>query len=254
MGSGVATAKLLRAVLTKVAHISDAQRNIILQHSNSGVFERNYLSRYITQDTQAAYRGLEPQTAVVRRASGMMRSIDVRQPTALTSAQLHVVDQHPELQLLLRTRKGLAVRLRAAHGTVKNAKGTELYSTFRSIHSEHHRRQKALRRANLTGIKGRFRKEQALADIERQLDFTTSNLLDSGDVETADAATRSLDRLSAERRLAYTTLLDTSIRGPAEDRKRRSAAIAAITALSKRREPHYRNACRARQVEGDAPT
>lgn len=56
------------------------------------------------QDTQAVYKGLEPRVAVVRLASGMMRSIDVPQPTALTSAQLREVDQHPELQLLLRIR------------------------------------------------------------------------------------------------------------------------------------------------------
>ena len=45
--------------------ISPEQRNLILQHANSGVFQRNYLSRYITRDTQAIYRGLAPQTAVI---------------------------------------------------------------------------------------------------------------------------------------------------------------------------------------------
>ncbi|TKA68777.1 hypothetical protein B0A55_09571 [Friedmanniomyces simplex] len=182
--------------LDSSAHISDAQPNIILQHGNSGVFERNYLSRYITQDTQAVYRRLEPQTAVIRVASGMMRSIDVRQPTALTSAQLREVDQHPELQLLLRTRRGLAVRIRTAHGTLKNAKGTDLYSTFKSIWKEHHKRQKALRKARLKSIKGQFRKEQALADIERQLDGTSSNQIDGEDVETEDTAAQSLATIS----------------------------------------------------------
>jgi hypothetical protein len=40
--------------------ISDVQRNLILQHANSAVFQYNYLSRYITQDTQAIYCGLAP--------------------------------------------------------------------------------------------------------------------------------------------------------------------------------------------------
>ncbi|TKA79242.1 hypothetical protein B0A55_06268 [Friedmanniomyces simplex] len=237
--------------LDSSAHISAAQRNIILQHGNSGVFERNHLSRYITQDTQAVYRGLEPQTAVIRLASGMMRSINVRQPTALTSAQLSEVDLNPELQLLLRTRRDLAVRIRAAHGTVKNAMGTKLYSTLQSTHKEHHKRQKALRRTHLKGIKSRFRKEQALANIERQLDGTSSNQVDGKDLETENLAKRSLDRLSGERRLAYTTLFSASAEGPAEDWQRRSAAINAVTALCKRREPCGSKACLARQADVD---
>jgi hypothetical protein len=68
--------------------ISDVQRNLILQHANSGVFQHNYLSRYITQDTQAIYRGLAPQTAVIRAASGMARTIDQRRPRALNDDQL----------------------------------------------------------------------------------------------------------------------------------------------------------------------
>ncbi|KAK3615754.1 hypothetical protein LTR22_027317 [Elasticomyces elasticus] len=71
--------------LDSSAHISDAQRNLVMGHATSGVFERNYLSRYVMQDTQAVYRGLDPQTAAIRLASGMMRSIDVRQPTNLSA-------------------------------------------------------------------------------------------------------------------------------------------------------------------------
>ncbi|KAK3625377.1 hypothetical protein LTR56_020462 [Elasticomyces elasticus] len=239
------------------AHISDAQRNIILGHGSSGVFERNYLSRCITQDTQAVYRGLEPQTAVVRLASSMMRSKDARQPTSLTPAQDRDVNQYPELRLLLRTRTSLAARIRAAYGTVKNADGTELHSIFQSIRREYHQRQKALRRARLKEIKSRFRTEQALADIEQQLGCGDSAGTDNGDVAMEDVAGHSLDLglLSDERRLAFTTLFAAATEESNEDWKRRSAAIDAITALCKRREPHRRSACQAKQAaEGDAPT
>jgi hypothetical protein len=80
--------------------ISDVQRNLILQHANSGVFQHNYLSRYITQDTQAIYRGIAPQTAVIRAASGMARSIDQRRPRELNDQQLAEVGRHPEVKLL----------------------------------------------------------------------------------------------------------------------------------------------------------
>ncbi|KAK6419878.1 hypothetical protein LTR95_017003 [Oleoguttula sp. CCFEE 5521] len=56
--------------------ISDSQRNLILQHASSAVFQHNYLSRYITSDTQVIHRGLGAQTALMRAASGMSRSID----------------------------------------------------------------------------------------------------------------------------------------------------------------------------------
>lgn len=41
----------------------------VLQHHNSSVFRKNYASRYMP-DTQAAYRGLEPQTALMRAPVG----------------------------------------------------------------------------------------------------------------------------------------------------------------------------------------
>lgn len=47
------------------------------------MFQLNYLSRYITQDTQAAYSGLEPQTAIVRAGSGISRSINPDRPTSI---------------------------------------------------------------------------------------------------------------------------------------------------------------------------
>ncbi|KAK5690953.1 hypothetical protein LTR17_025809 [Elasticomyces elasticus] len=94
--------------LDSSAYISDAQRNLVMGHAISSVFECNYLSRYVTQDTQAVYRGLDPQTAVIRLASGMMRSIDVRQPTNLSAKQREEVDQQLELRLLQRTCRSLA--------------------------------------------------------------------------------------------------------------------------------------------------
>ncbi|MCJ1453919.1 hypothetical protein MMC28_004268 [Mycoblastus sanguinarius] len=75
--------------------ITDTQRNIILQHHSSSVFQKNYASRYMP-DTQAAYRGLKPQTALMRVASGMSRTIDSRRLKRLNLAQQAEVDRHPE--------------------------------------------------------------------------------------------------------------------------------------------------------------
>ncbi|KAK3166768.1 hypothetical protein OEA41_009893 [Lepraria neglecta] len=75
--------------------ITDAQRNIILQHHNSSVFQKNYASRYMP-DTQAVYRGLKPQTALMRAASGISRPIDPRRPRKLNLAQQAEADRYPE--------------------------------------------------------------------------------------------------------------------------------------------------------------
>ena len=56
-------------------------------------------------DTQAAYRGLKPQTALMRAASGMSHTIDLRQPRKLNLAQQAEVDRHPEARLLRRRLK-----------------------------------------------------------------------------------------------------------------------------------------------------
>ncbi|KAK5736002.1 hypothetical protein LTS12_026303 [Elasticomyces elasticus] len=190
--------------LDSSAHISDAQRNLVMGHATSGVFERNYLSRYVTQDTQAVYRGLDPQTTVIRLASGMMRSIDVRQPTNLSAKQRDEVDQQLELRLLQRTCRSLAAQIRAAYGSIKKANGTKLHLTYQALRKQHHRERKTAQRAYLRGIKKDFRKHQALADIEQQLDTSQPDQSDNefgADVE--DPVAQSLVRLSTERRLVY---------------------------------------------------
>ncbi|KAL8626093.1 hypothetical protein Q9189_008226 [Teloschistes chrysophthalmus] len=88
------------------SEITDAQRNIILQYHNSSVFQKNYASRYML-DTQAAYRGQRPQTALMRAASGMSRTIDPRRPRKLNLAQQTEVNRHPEVRLLRRRLKSL---------------------------------------------------------------------------------------------------------------------------------------------------
>ena len=80
--------------------------NIILQHHNSSNFQKNYASRYMP-DTQAAYRGSNPQTALMRAASGMSRNIDPRRPRKLNATQQAEVDRHPEVRLLRRKFKSL---------------------------------------------------------------------------------------------------------------------------------------------------
>lgn len=106
------------------------------------MFQRNYLSRYVTTDTSALYRGLDPQTVVIRTASGMTRSIDLRRPRALTEGQLAEVERHSEVRLL-RGSKSLARRIRAAHGTIANTKGTAIFEEHQTVYRRHQSIKKA---------------------------------------------------------------------------------------------------------------
>ncbi|KAK5109961.1 hypothetical protein LTR85_001800 [Meristemomyces frigidus] len=229
--------------LDSSAYISDAQRNVILQHASSRVFESNYLSRYITQDTQAAYRGLAPQTALVRAASGMTRTMDARQPRHLDAKQMAEVDRHPEVHLLRRTRDSLAKRIREIHRTITRAKGTKLHETYQGVLKEHGKKRKAISKTLLKHVKARYRKQQALADIERQL--CGSSLVPEDSPEATDEPVRS--SLSEERQAALITLFCPASPDPAEERERRSAAIDAVTILCGRQEPGVRKACRPKR-------
>lgn len=215
-----------------IAFISDAQRNVILQHASSRVYERNYLPRYITQDTQAVYRGLEPQVALTRFASGMSRTIDTRQPRRLNRYQLAEVDQHPEVQLLLRTRNGMKKRLRATFGSVARAQGTSSHKAYRNICKEYERVRKFHCRASMKAVQAGYRKQRALLDIATQLDPEEKTPEDQG--TGLGQATRPL---SAERHAVLDALFSQPSADPIAERERRSVSIKAITTLSKRQEP-----------------
>ena len=227
--------------LTAVGRISDSQRNLILQHASSAVFQRNYLSRYITQDTQAIYRGLDPQTAVMRAASGMSRTIDRRQPRTLTEDQLAQVGRHPEVKLLLRVRKNLAKRIRDRHGAISRTKGMRVYEVYQQAFRAHLSKREAVRKALMAEIKARFRKQQPLKDIASQLAGPPLK-----QQEPTEPGLGAQVDLSAERRHAISVLFTFATSGPAEECKRCSKAITAVTALSKHQEVLVKKVCRTR--------
>ena len=110
--------------------ISESQRNLILQHHNLTVFLKSYLSRYITSDTKATRRGLEPQTVLMQIASGISRTIDSQRPRTLNDAQRAEVDQHPEVRLLHRRQKTLFKFIKDQHKSIASIKGRPCMMTI----------------------------------------------------------------------------------------------------------------------------
>ncbi|KAF2158757.1 hypothetical protein M409DRAFT_30718 [Zasmidium cellare ATCC 36951] len=222
-------------------YVSDSQRNLILQHASSAVFQHNYLSRYITADTQAAFRGLEPQTALMRAASGMSRTIDPRRPTKLSEAEQAQVKQHPEVKLHRRRRDGLKSRIRDKYGPMTRAKGTLIYNKYHAARRDHEKAVKAARKAMLAKSKTIYRKRQPVADIARQL---------RGDCDPDKAGEPISEDFptNTRRRRVMNALLTPAPSDPARESERRSKAVAAIASLSRHRDPLVPEVCRPRRM------
>ncbi|KAK4909466.1 hypothetical protein LTR49_021745 [Elasticomyces elasticus] len=205
----------------------------------------------ISPTAQATANWLRQQFKPWGEATGF----DVRQPTNLSAKQREEVDQQLELRSLQRTCRRRATQLRAAHGSIKMADGTKLHSTYQALRKQHHRERKTARRTHLKRVKKDFRKQQALADVERQLNSSQPYRDDDGcgaDVE--DPVAQSLVRLITERRLVYNALFTTDVGQQDEDRMRRAGAIDAVASLCKRREPHRREACLPKEARsGSTP-
>jgi len=229
------------------SHVSDSQRNLILQHASSAVFQHSYLSRYITADTQAAFRGLEPQTALMRAASSMSRTIDPRRPTELSEEQQAQVRRHPEIKLLRRTRDCLKTKMRARYGHTTRAKGLDIYVAYHNTRLQLERRKKAIRKAMLAESKQLFRKCQPAADIARQLSSgATANSAAAMHPTSKDSPEDS--PVSVHRQQAIAALLTGASLDPASESERRAKAVAAVTALSGRCESFIPKVCRPRQL------
>ncbi|KAL8639991.1 MAG: hypothetical protein Q9228_003047 [Teloschistes exilis] len=171
--------------LDNSSEITDAQRNIILQHHNSSVFQ-NYASRYMP-DTQAAIGGLRPQTALIRAVSGMSRTIDPRRPRKLNLAQQAEVDRHPEVRLLHRRLKSLLQTFRDQKRSVVSMKGTLLYSHYRQTYQALRNLRRRHEKALLTEIKERYKKEQPGLSVAEQEAFRAAEYVFAERVQAIDA-------------------------------------------------------------------
>ena len=127
-----------------------------------------WVSRYIP-DTQAAYRGLKPQTVLMRAASEMSRTIDPRRPRKLNLAQQIEVDRHPEVRLLGQRLKLLQRIFQDRKRSIASAKGTPLYDQYRRVYQAHRNLRRRHEKALLTEVKERYKKEQPVIDIQRHL-------------------------------------------------------------------------------------
>ena len=217
---------LEKSIDQRIGFITESQRNLILQHHNSTVFQKNYASRYMP-DTQAAYRGLEPQTALMRAASGMSRTIDPRRPRRLTTAQRAEVQRHPEVKLLHRRLRSLQQIFRDRKRSIASMKGTSLHHEYQNAYRTHRKVQRRYEGAFLKEVRARYKVEQPVIDIQRQL---------KGLPVAEEEERKAEDYIFVERVRAIDTLFTFATDSPEEERPRRAAAISALTALCRLQE------------------
>lgn len=184
-------------------------------------------------DTQAAYRGLEPQTALMRAASRMSRTIDRRRPRKLTTAQQAEANRHPEVRLLYRRLQSQRQWFADKKRTIASIKGTPIYHEYQKAYLAYRNMKRRQEKALLQEVKARYKKEQPVIDIQRQLKGLLSVAPETATVE---------DYVFMERVRVIDTLFTFATSCPEEECKRRVEAISALTALCRLQES--RRPCR----------
>ena len=129
-----------------------------MQHSDSRVLLRHYLSHEITADTRATTQHLEPQRDVMSALCSLSSTISKRQPTKLTTEQSRSVNSGPRVQELVQRRDKL--RTASEHSAIARQK---YEVAAKNVENEKAR----LRNALLTKIREGFDDKQAVIDIER---------------------------------------------------------------------------------------
>ena len=216
-----------------------------MQRHDSSVYLKNYMPSYVGKGLQAIVRGLPPQEELMRAASGMSRSIDQRRPRSLDPSQLAQVRQHPELKLLRRRNENLKKNMRPCGATLR-ADSTETYQSYLGICRQLQSKGKKVKRAMMADIRATYRDEQPVADIENQLRGQSEQEKEQGEPEASHR------KLCTKCDSAFHALFTFATSDPAEESKRPSEAIDAVTALCRSQDPSERKVSRSKQTHAIA--
>lgn len=135
------------------ADVSEALRNLAMDHANSVPLQRHYLGRELDKDLFSILKGTKSQHALVKQSCSVGHSISKRRPIDLTPEQAASVNSHP---LIRRLTRGLQAFRR----------GSQQYKEARRLLRNEKQR---LKRELKQKIRDDWTAEQAVDDIERQL-------------------------------------------------------------------------------------
>lgn len=133
--------------------MSEALRNLSLDHANSVPFQKHYLGRIVRADPWAIIRREKPQQALIDQACSIGHSVSKRRPTGLTAEQTASVATDPRVRRLTIQQRKLTP-------------GSEQYKiTHRTLRSLKQKLKQELKQKT----RDDWTDEQAVDDIERQL-------------------------------------------------------------------------------------
>ena len=157
----------------------------------------------------------------MRAASGMSRTIDRRRPWKLSQSQKTEVNRHPEVRLVRRRQERLREVIKNKYGTITRLKGSIIYDQYQKALRSYRNMKRRQEDRLLQEIKTKFKIEQPVADIERQLEG----------LPVAEEPEGTQSHVFPERVRVIDTLFTFATDTTEQEYERRSAAINALVAL-----------------------
>lgn len=214
-----------------------------MQHSRSEVFQQHYLPRHISADTQAAYRGIPAQSAILRAASGMSRGLDARRPRKVSADQLHQIEKHPKVEKSRKKMDKLKLKVKQAKREgLSNPHLPALQAAKDEAVRAHRNEKRRQKEALLRKSRELFHRDQAVADIQNLLNDLPTNAPEPVKHEHA----------LEERSQAVQALFMLPEQTLSEERRRESRAITALIALCQKKEDRRRAQRSKAPDKGDA--
>ena len=147
-----------------------------MDHVDSAIFQHNYLSRMIRYDIQAAYRGTDPKTELIRAAGRTSRLMDPRRPKKLTHEQKEKIKREPAIQKLRERYDGLFRKIRDEFKFVYLAKGKFIHDQYQKARLDTYGTIWARERTVLMETQARYDALVPLQDVQEQINGNTQSI------------------------------------------------------------------------------
>ena len=148
---------------------NEAVRNLVLDHASSIIFQRNYLSRMIRYDTQAAYRGTASRGDLIIASHRMSRMIDPRRPRGPSLQHLQHLRQEAGIQELRERQQDLYSQIRDQFCYIYRAEGQPIYDEYQQVKRDIDRTLKEKGRALKVKMQADYDAAAPMQDILAQL-------------------------------------------------------------------------------------
>jgi len=133
------------------------------------IFQRNYLSRMIRYDTQAAYRGTVSRGDLIVASHRMSRMIDPRRPRGPSLQQLQHLRQDTGIQELRKHQQDLYDQIRDQFRYIYRAEGQPIYDEYQQVKRDIDRILKEKRRALKAQLQADYDTAAPMQDMIAQL-------------------------------------------------------------------------------------